>query len=160
MMSAHTAESTRKGSESTEPRGQEFDSADRWLNLGTLSEQCQLQPSLIAARAILSAAYPEENDASIDVLDSNEPSGILSIRLHLDKEQLIGDIHGEIQRELGQCVDRSSGGTSTGTQEALGRKSSLPKALIASGLDDRVPRLLERGFVLAIACQTCRIALL
>lgn len=97
-MSGHMAEYTGKNVEITEPRKQRFASTERQLFLEAVPERSQLQSILASAWAILSAAYSEENDATINVLHSDGPLEIVSIRLHVAAEHSIKDVQGVIQQ--------------------------------------------------------------
>lgn len=111
-----------------------------------------MQSILALAWAILSTAYSEEKDATIDVLDPNSPSEITFIRLHLGAERSMKDVEGELQQRLRRGVNGSNAGT--GTQETPKKTSSLPKTLLASEMDDRVRGLFQKSdYLFAITSQ-------
>ena len=148
------AECIGKSIEATDPQGQSFASTERQLFLEAVPEQLQSQSILTLAWAILSAAYSEENDATIDVLDPNSPSEIVFVRLHLGAERSIKDVEGEIQQRLHRGFNGSDTETSTGTQETPKKTSSLPKTLLALVMDDGVQGLfLKSDYVLAITSK-------
>ena len=148
------AEFTGKSLEVTELRRQSLASAERQLFLEAVPEQSQLQSILALAWAILSAAYSEENDATVDVLDPNSPSEIIFICLHLGAQRSMEDVEREIRQRLHRGVHSSNNETSTGTRETPKKTSSLPKTLLASIMDVGFQSLfLKSDYVLAITSQ-------
>lgn len=148
------AEHVGKSIEVKDPGGQNFASAERQLFLETVPERFQLQSVLALAWAILSAAYSEENDATIDVLHPSYPSEVLSIRLHFGAERWMKDVEGEVRGRLHRGVADRGTETSAGTQETPKKTSSLPKTLLASEMDDRVQCLfLKSNYALAITSK-------
>ena len=65
-ISAHPTKYTAELPEMTEPHEKSFASMERQLILEAVPERYQLQLILVSAWAILSAAFSEENDATID----------------------------------------------------------------------------------------------
>lgn len=153
--SSYMAGITGKGPEVAGLRERSFASTERQLFLETVPEPYQLQSVLALAWTILSAAYSEENDATINILDPMRPLlGIVFIRLHLGAEQSIKDLQGELQRRLNESVSEGNTEISMGPQEDLEKRSNLPKTLITSQMDDGIQALsLRSDYVLAITCQ-------
>ena len=138
----------------TEPHEQSFASMERQLILEAIPERDQLQLVLASAWAILSAAFSEENHATIDYLDSNTPFEIVHVSLHLATDRLLKDA----QRELHQSIHRDLNGnnvaSSMGPRETSRKRRGLPNTIIASEMNDGC-RFLKDDFVLAISCRAC-----
>lgn len=115
----------------------------------------QLQPILALAGIVLSAAYSEENDATINIPDPKRPLlDTDSIRLHFGAEQPIKNLQSEVLRRLHEGVREGNTETLMATHKELGKRSNLPKILVASQMDGGVQALFLRSeYVLAITCR-------
>lgn len=153
-MSAHTTEYTAELPEMTEPHQQSFASIERQLILEAVPERDQLQLILASAWAILSAAFCEENDATIDYLDSNAPVEIVHVRLHLGTDQLLKDAQSELQQQIHQGLYEDKVADSLGPQETYKKRPGLPRTIIVSEMDDG-RRFLKNDYTLAISCRAC-----
>ena len=153
-MSAHATEYTTELPEMTEPHEQSFASMERQLILEAVPEPYQLQLILSSAWAILSAAFSEENDATIDYLDSNTPFEIVHVRLHLGTDQLLKDAQGELQQRIHRGLYENNNASPWGPQETSEKRPGLPRTIIASEMDDGC-RFLKNDYTLAISCRAC-----
>ena len=153
-MSAHTTEHAAELPEMTEPHQQSFASMERQLILEAVPERYQLQLILASAWAILSAAFSEENDATIDYLDSNTPFEIVHVRLHLGIDQLLKDAQRELQQRIHRGLYENNTANSLGPQETSEKRPGLPRTVIGSEMDDGC-RFLKNDYTLAISCRAC-----
>ncbi len=109
------------------------------------------------AWTILSSVYSENNDATIDALDPTQPQGIFCVHLHLDAEQLMKEVQGQLQQKLHEGNNGGKAETFEAVQEAVQIRSGLPKTLIVTEIDDVIHRFaLERGYILVIDGQEGR----
>ena len=148
---------TVEGPDIPGPREQSFTFAERQVFIEIAPEGEHAHSLVTLAWTILSVAYSEGNDATIDVIDPNRPQGFICIRLHLESGQSIKEIQSQLQQKIHEGNEGSNTETCRVAQETPQYRSGLPKTLIATEINDTVQRLvLKRNYVLAITCQANR----
>ena len=132
----------------------------RRVSLETVPEVDQVQVVTTLAWAILSAAYSEDNEASIDALTSNRLQDFVHISFHLNGEQLVSEAYNYVQEKLNEgktaessCIDILDPAHETIPQN----KSALPRTLITVQLNEMAQKLVVGcDYTLAISCHQGR----